>query len=285
MRLLIGPPCAGDDLHSQKLKLFMNHMILRFNCFRCITQMMICVLLTGFVAAELPKDVLGKLGSDQFEVRQKAYAELKEWSVGNLKTSPSLLYKVWAKSKDPEVKSRCYVLMKEAAIVRHFGKGQGFVGIVMSAAVIAGKEGEPDRSAVGITEVRVNTPAEKSGLKVGDIILGIDDCDFHAERLKQALDAAHDGKPKVIPRADPRMGNFQLLRDPVVDIMGDYIKSKHPGDEVTLHMFRQGKKIEQKLMLMKRPAYANVDRFGRMLQDPRKEGDDFFEDWLKKMEK
>ena len=263
----------------------MNHMILRFNCFRCITQMMICVLLTGFVAAELPKDVLGKLGSDQFEVRQKAYAELKEWSVGNLKTSPSLLYKVWAKSKDPEVKSRCYVLMKEAAIVRHFGKGQGFVGIVMSAAVIAGKEGEPDRSAVGITEVRVNTPAEKSGLKVGDIILGIDDCDFHAERLKQALDAAHDGKPKVIPRADPRMGNFQLLRDPVVDIMGDYIKSKHPGDEVTLHMFRQGKKIEQKLMLMKRPAYANVDRFGRMLQDPRKEGDDFFEDWLKKMEK
>jgi len=255
--------------------------------------MIICVMLSDFVMAEvpgvLPKGELEKLGSDQFEERQKAYAELKKWSVENLKTSPDLLYKVWAKSENPEVKTRCYVLMKEAAIVRQFGKGQGFVGIVMEAVMIAGKEGAPGRSAVKIAEVRPDTPAEKSGLKVGDVIRGIDDFDFHAECLKQALDAAHDGKPKVIPKAIPRIApgmrnfQFQIQRDPVVDIMGDYIKSKHAGDEVTLHMLRQGKEIEQKLTLMKRPDYANVNAYGRMSRDPRKEGEDFFERWLKKM--
>jgi len=244
--------------------------------------MMICVMVSGFVVAEvpgvLPKGELTKLGSDQFEERQKAYVELKKWSVDNLKTSPELLYKVWAKSENPEVKTRCYVLMKEAAIVRQFGKGQGFVGIVMDVANIAGKEGEPGRSAVRIAEVRANTPAEKSGLKVGDVILGIDDCDFHAESLKQALDAAHGGKPKLVPGMNPR-----LIRNPVVNVMADYVKSMHPGDEVTLHMLRHGKEVEKKLTLMKRPAYANVDAFGRMLQDSRKDEDDFFEGWLEKM--
>jgi len=164
---------------------------------------MICVLFTGFVMAELPKEGIKKLASEQFEERQKAYSELKKWSVENLKTSPELLHKVWGESEDPEVKTRCYALMKEAAILRQFGKGQGFVGIVMDVAVIAGEKGKPDRSAVRIAEVRPNTPAEKSRLKVGDVILGIDDCDFHAESLKQALDAAHDGKPKVVPKAIP----------------------------------------------------------------------------------
>ncbi len=78
-------------------------MTLRFNYFRWIAQMMICVMLSGFVVAEvpgvLPKGELVKLGSDQFEERQKAYAELKKWSAENLKVSPELLYKIWAKSE------------------------------------------------------------------------------------------------------------------------------------------------------------------------------------------
>jgi len=212
--------------------------------------MMVFALVLGgglsSAAVEVPKDLLGNLSSDQFEVRDQAYAGLKKWSKGNVKISPELLHAVWVESTDPEVKTRCYVLMKDAAIHRMFGRGKGFVGIMM------------DRLAQGIRvrDVVPNTPAQKAGLVVGDVILGVDQLDFI-------------NRPKQKKKRDA-MTLFQ-----------EYIKSKHPDDIVVLHLLRLGKKMDKEVTLMKRPASVDQAIFGHQVPDEKAEHDAYFEQWLK----
>ena len=51
---------------------------------------------------ELPPALVEQLSSDDFEVREKAYAGLHKWSEENIKASPELLYKAWQGNDDPE---------------------------------------------------------------------------------------------------------------------------------------------------------------------------------------
>jgi hypothetical protein len=197
-------------------------------------------------AVEVPKDLLGNLSSDQFEVRNQAYAGLKKWSKGNVKISPELLHAVWVESMDPEVKTRCYVLMKDAVILRMFGRGKGFVGIMM----------ERLQQGVRVSHVVPNTPAQKAGLVVGDVILGVDQLDF-------------------TNRPEP-----QKKRD-ALTLFQEYIKSKRSDDVVVLHLLRAGKKIDKKVTLMKRPASVDQRVFGHQVPDEKAEQDAYFEQWLK----
>ena len=72
--------------------------------------------------AEPSAALLDQLNSDQFDERNKAYVELMKWAQGNLESSPEQLHKIWRESKQPEVRSRCYEMMKSVAIQRRFGK-------------------------------------------------------------------------------------------------------------------------------------------------------------------
>lgn len=69
-----------------------------------------------------------------------------------------------------------------------------------------------------ITEVYNRTPASKAGLKAGDVLLRIDD-------------------QKLVKRSD----------------LMSYLMKKKPGDEVTLHVDREGVKMKVQLALTKRP--------------------------------
>jgi len=197
-------------------------------------------------AVEVPKDLLGDLSSDQFDVRDQAYAGLKKWAKKNVKISPELLHASWVESQDPEVKTRCYVLMKDAAIHRNFGRGRGFVGIRM----------DPRAQGIRVLDVVANTPAQKAGLVVGDVILGVDQ-----------LDCTN------LPGQHKKRDNLTLFQE--------YIKSKQPDDVVVLHLLRGGKKIDKEVTLMKRPASVDQGVFGHQVPDEKAEHDAYFEKWLK----
>ncbi len=92
--------------------------------FRTSIQILLVALLTSMVLAEpaaepaaeptkLPDGVLGKLSSDKYDVREKAYGEMYRWAVKNIKEAPETLHGAWRASEDPEAKTRCYTLMKE----------------------------------------------------------------------------------------------------------------------------------------------------------------------------
>lgn len=241
-------------------------------------QVWLCGLLffggtADVMAAGVPDEAVKKLSSDQFEVRASAYVELEKWSKKNVKTSPELLRKVWSESKDPEVKTRCYELMKKAVLVRKFGKGKGFVGIMMDPMVIRQQLGKQPKGVkpqqegkkpkvqvkrgINIAQVLPNTPGQKAGLKAGDVILGIDQLDFNKlPEENQAVDVR---------------SLFQI-----------YVASKQPDDVITLHLIRGGEKMDKGVTLMKRPSSADLDPFGnsRVADKEREEQEAFFDQWL-----
>lgn len=224
-----------------------------------LSALVACCVCSPVSTAGLPEGVVEKLSSEQFEVRNKAYAELQKWVSKNGETAPEQLYQVWKGSSDPEVKSRCYVLMKESVVLRKFGKGMGFVGIMMDPVIVQGEK-DPEKLGIKIVQVVSGTPAERDGLKVGDIILGIDDLDFNARIRKN-------------PQTDVR-GLFQ-----------EYVRDKQPGDEVEMKLMRGDKKVEKKLTLMKRPSSADETMLRQAQGGKAQQEQNYFEKWLQELEK
>ncbi len=217
----------------------------------------------GVQAAELPKGLVEKLSADVYREREQAHADLSRWAEKNSGTSPEILLKAWRASKQPEAKGRLFLLMKESVLRRKFGRGKGFVGIAMEGVLLRGEKGGKPQLAVKITMVLADTPAAKVGLKVGDVILGVDDLDLRkgAPRPQQARHARVLAVRKCIDR----------------------IQSKQPGDVVTLHLMRKGKKLDVKITLVKRPDFIGRGRFGGFRErGEREEKERFFNGWLKR---
>ncbi len=204
----------------------------------------------GVQATELPKGLVEKLSADVYREREQAHADLSRWAEKNSGTSPEILLKAWRASGQPEAKGRLFLLMKESVIRRKFGRGKGFVGIAMDGVLLRGEKGGKPQLAVKITMVLADTPASKVGLKVGDVILGVDDLDFRKEA------------PRPQQARHPRPQQARHARVLAVRKCIDRIQSKQPGDVVTLHLMRKGKKLDVKITLVKRPDFIGRGRFG-----------------------
>jgi len=212
----------------------------------------------NLIVPPIPKGAVDGLSSDLYEERQKAYQEVQAWAEKNLQSSPELLFKAWKQSDDPEVKTRYYRLMRDMVEQRKHGRGAGFVGISMGEARVPGNAGQPARWGVLIRMVLPDTPAAKAQLRLGDVIVGVDELDLSANR-------GH-GDLQLGRRIEPASFKFR-----------DYIISKQPDDEVILHIMREGKLMPQKITLMKNP---QSDEIKLERQD---EFDRFFKSWLEKM--
>ncbi len=225
-----------------------------------------CMLLMGAdVSAQVaPKVELENMGSEDFKIREQGYAGIKKWAYDNIQVSPEILYDTWRSLKDPEVKTRCYSVMKATVIQRKFGRGPGFVGVTMIDTDLPGAGAGGARiRAVRLTLIIPNTPAARAGLSVGDAILKIDHVDFNKA-------FADDG-----------------VNITATEIFIRYIKSKKPGDVITMQVMRAGKKLDFNITLMLRPNAPNVGRpqlwGGRKPLTRKQQGELFFAEWLKKM--
>jgi len=209
----------------------------------------------------IPLGLVEQLESDQYQVRDQAYGQLSKWTKSHLKTAPEQLYEIWNAHEQPEVKTRCYELMKESVISRKFGRGKGFVGILMDV-LVAPKLGGEIKKGILIAQALPNTPAEKAGLKKGDLILGIDEIDFNH------LPKEHGG-------ADVRT------------LFQEYVKLKQPDDVIVLHLLRGEKKIDKKVTLMKRPSFADRGFLddGSAAAKEKLQRESYFKKWLAEREK
>ena len=220
---------------------------------------------------ELPPALVEQLSSDDFEVREKAYAGLHKWSEENIKASPELLYKAWQGNDDPEAQSRCYNLMRIMVTQRKFGKGKGFLGIQMKGVFLPAMPGKPaGLQAVRVENILDDTPAQKVGLRMGDLIVRVDELDL------QQANPANLG-------AEAKPGRLRLglgLEMHSVSRFSDYIKSKQPGEKVVLHCLRGNQRLEIEVCLMKLAA-ENDPNHGQV----EAEAEMFFRQWLEEMKK
>lgn len=222
---------------------------------------------------QLPAGLVEKFSSDDFDVREKAYADLEEWSLQTLTASPELLHQAWKTSDDPEVQTRCYSLMKTALLQRKYkavlqtrlDKAKGFLGIQMMGEALPG--GPPGHRAVRVQIVLDGTPAQKVGLKPDDLILGVDNLDL--------------GPPNKPERQQFGVG---VIQSHAVSRFSTYIKSRKPGEKVTLHLLRGGKPLDVDVALMQLPLENDPDR-RRFEAEFKAESEKFFQQWLEKMEK
>ena len=224
---------------------------------------------------ELPPGLVEKLSSDDFEVREKAYAGLSKWSEENIKASPELLYKAWKGNDDPEVQTRCYNLMREMVVQKEFGKGKGFLGIRMTGVILPAKPGGPaGLQAVRVENILDDTPAQKVGLRMGDLIVRVDELDL--QRAKPANLGAEE-KPG---RLRLGMGMGRGFEMHAVSVFSEHIKSKQPGEKVVLHCLRGNQHLEIEVRLMKLapandPTHEQIEAASEM----------FFRQWLEEMKK
>ena len=214
--------------------------------------------MTVHVSAEqLPKAIFEKMASEEFKVREEGQRELREWAKKNTKTAPEILHDAWKQKVDPELKSRCFDVMRETVLLRRFGPGPGFVGIQMVSIILqAEKPDEVAAVAVRISNVLPNTPGKRAGLLAGDIIVGIDQVDLNK----------------------PAEGELRFGAD---ERLTAYIKSKHPDDVITLRILRLGKKMDKDVKLMLRPDSADILGFGQKGPSRKEVREQFFQTWLK----
>ena len=172
------------------------------------------------VRAEGEGEQLRLLDAESFEVRQKAQDSLKAWLESNPDQASVALFKYYAKSTSPEVRSRIrHVLLKTESfhihvVAKKYGVAQGFVGITMNVGVreIDGKS----HAVVIVRSVHPGSPAELAGLVRGDAIWGVDDLVF-SDHKQQSPEQFKNYVGKVLP------GNRVTL-----NIVRDAIKHQIP---------------------------------------------------------
>lgn len=199
------------------------------------------------------ESVLEKLSDESYKVRKGAQDRLVEWGKGDLDYALEVMFETFRSAHDPERRLRSRQVLKRLVILKQPFEGEGYLGIRMSTRSYPDRDGEL-QPAVLVTEVRSGTPAFESGLKIGDLIAGIDELWFD------------DLAP--------------------TSMLANYITAKNPGDEITLKVFRQGEFLQTTARLRRRS--KEIDRAFNQFpgENPRipdqavlDEAD--FEEWLK----
>lgn len=165
-------------------------------------------------------DLVPLLGHERFRVRERAQKRLIDSLGEQLEAIGDLCYEAYSTSPDPEIRMRARAVLFEL-VQRSSGTGKrGFVGIGLLLHAFFDKNGEVN-FAVRVSQIIPDTPAQKAGLRVDDIITGID--------------------------------NIALADKDATQRFMDIVGGMPPGREVTLKCRRDGKDFDVKINLMPRP--------------------------------
>ncbi len=159
----------------------------------------------------VPGDLVEKLGADDFATRNEAQKGLLKWAKTAKKGDIKELKKMHDSAESPEVKVRLLDILDQNNY-EALPNTRGFVGISMF----------PVNGGVQVNRVEKGTPAEKVGLKVGDLIEGVDGIDL-SKKVKHAGEAQQ--------------------------YFSAYVKGKNAGEKLELKIKRNGKVIEKTLKL------------------------------------
>lgn len=135
---------------------------------------MVLLLSPSFLhAVELPRDPLSGLKSLRFKEREKAQEELLRWGREQADQAKDEFFSQAQIAEDPEVRERCLEILRELVLDEYEKEGEGFVGIAMRDDQKL-LPGDPIvRSVICVTLVQDGSPADRAGLQVNDIIVGL----------------------------------------------------------------------------------------------------------------
>lgn len=185
----------------------------------------------GAGAIELPEPLLKGLQSENFADRERAQTELLAWTRQQAEASMEALYQQSRTAGEPEVRERCLSVLRELVSDDYQRNGVGFLGIRMNPnteMINLPDEAKP-RFAIRVLQVEPATPAHKSGMVAGDLLLGVNDTLWQQEHTSA--------------------------------FVMEKIKSFKAGTRVSIKLCRDGKIIDLPVVLARRPAAADLLQF------------------------
>ncbi len=211
-------------------------------------------LLSGCIAwcLDLPVESFLKLTSQEFHVREHAQAELLAW--GRQRPEPAMaeLYRQTQVAADPEARERCLNILRELVTDEYLKNGEGYIGIGLIDD-LANVPGEPaPRNAIRIIQVQQDSPGLHAGIRLNDLIVGLDDETWHGN------DASRPFREKI--------------------------RTLKPNTRVNLKILRNGEMLDLKVNLGRRPLMADHLFFNGQNFDPeaseRAAKEAYFRQWL-----
>lgn len=211
------------------------------------------LLFSPMFGAELLPNSFSDLGNEKFRVREHAQALLLDWARNHVDESLDKLYTHSQNANDPEIRARCLVILRQLVMDQYMLEGKGFVGISRDNRIIEIPGKQNPCHVVAVTGVRAETPADRAGIKINDMIVSLNGVGW------TDADAS--------------------------TVFADQIAAMSPGTKVVLAILRDGKMINVEVILTRRPLSAEPWLFG-VQDDPeaadRAAMDSYFRDWLNK---
>jgi hypothetical protein len=176
----------------------------------------------------IPSDQIEDLGSAEFRVRERAEAELLAWGRKNPEAAMSECLRLSQNAVDPEVRERCLGVLRNLVTDEYMKEGEGYIGIALAPKddVVTIPGDAKARNAVRVIEVRADTPGERSGILLNDLIVEL------------------DGEGWLGGEATP------LFRE--------RIKKMKPTSVANLTVLREGELIDLRVTLSRRPVMADM---------------------------
>jgi predicted metalloprotease with PDZ domain len=241
---------TGWDANS-KFYQFIPNMILQNSLLFC------SVMLVAFASAQqVPKELLEGLSSDEFKQREASQLEIQKWADANGEVGIKAIYKIYSESDDPEVISRCLVVLRKLSEKDYMSDGKGYLGVRLAEENLLVPGEEKAQIGIRIITVMQGSQAEVAGIKAGDVIVSMDGKKWH--------------EPGAINEFTNTVSSYKPLRKVVFEI-------KRPGEE---------KLLEIPVILGKRPVENLDEMYYRPMEDLEKMARDrHFEEWLNKQKK
>lgn len=200
---------------------------------------------------KIPEPLIGDLGADGFAVREKAHEELSEWALRQPATAIPELRRQMEDAEDPEVRARCFEILKQVVMEREY-RGEGYLGIAMQEIEVKVPGDAKPRRGLTITLLMEGTAADLGGLKVGDLIVGIDEQVWRDEGMRNDFPA--------------------------------FIRNVRPGKVIEVKLLEDGKIVPKKVTLGEKPAGVNPSSIEDLDAANQAARELFFRRWLDKQE-
>lgn len=176
-------------------------------------------------AEEFPIQPLEDFKSEDFRTREAAEGSLLQWSRRNPAKAMERLFMLSQSADDPEVRERCLSVLRELIRDEYHKEGEGYIGIRMQDEMATIPGDTKPRSVIRILQVVHESPANLAGLKVNDLITGMDDRIWREGAASQIL--------------------MQSVRE------------CKPGSLICLPVLREGNIMNIKVKLARRPLFAD----------------------------
>ena len=185
----------------------------------------VAVLSSFVLSIELPPAAFSNLNSEEFRKRETAQSELLTWARERPEQAMDELFRQSRVADDPEVRERCLAVLRELVSDEYLREGEGYIGIRMQDELANVPDDPKPRAVIRVIQVVDDSAAEKAGIRINDLIVGIGDQIW-------------------------REGGASL---PFTGV----IRQLKPNSKITLKILRDGKLMDTEVKLGRRPLMAD----------------------------